>query len=349
MSVGVRRYVGTALRLVVCAGLLWYVASQLRWSEVRAAVTQADWRWLVFALLSLAPVPFAMALRLRWLMNANGVELTLGRSVAITFVGTFANFVLPGQTGGDVLKAVLVARDTHRRHEAATVVLFDRVLGLICVVLLSGAMLLANWGDPALSDWGRPMGVAFACLILPGALYFSVWFRRLIRWEALLARLPLGEHLRRIDRAVWVYREHRLVVLRCMVLTWLLQAVAILATVLIGQAIGMASESSARTLKVYYLYVPLCWMAGALPISPQGIGVVEAAYKALLHDAAGFGTAGGAVVLSLLVRLANLVWALPGLAFYLKMGRPGSADRSRPGEAAGRAGVARCESPDGVL
>jgi len=321
MTPRTRRHIGSAIRLAICAAMLVYVGRQLEWSKVKDAILHADWRWLAASFVTLAPVTFAMALRLQWLLNANQIPITYRRSIGITFAGSFANFVLPGQTGGDVVKAILIARDTHRRHEAATVVLFDRALGLACVVLLSGAMLLANWRDPALKDWGRPMGIAFVALIVPAYLYFSMWFRRLIRWDWLLTKLPLGPHLRRIDDAILIYRTHPDVLFRCMLVTWMLQAVAILATIQVGRAIGMVGASNLYTFKMYYLYVPICWMVGALPISPQGVGVVEEAYLRLLHVAAGFGSKSSAVVLSLLIRLEYLVWALPGIAYYQKMGR----------------------------
>lgn len=326
-----RKLLGSALRLIICAAMLTWVASQLKWTDVRSAIANADWRWLAGSLITLAPVNFAMALRLQWLLSANNIPISFARSVGVTFAGAFANFVLPGQTGGDVLKAVFIARDTDRRHEAATVVLFDRALGLACIVMLSGAMLLANWHDPALKKWGRPMGIAFAAMIAPAFLYFSLWFRRLIRWDWLLTKLPLGQHLRRIDEAILIYRRHPDVVFRCMLVTWMLQAVAILATLQVGRAIGMAGVSNVYTFKMYYLYVPLCWMAGALPISPQGLGVVEAAYDELLHKVAGFGTSSSAVILSLLIRVEYLVWALPGLAYYLKMGRGRQETVADPG------------------
>ena len=326
MTPRTRKHLGTTIRLIICAAMLTWVASQLKWADVRSAIANADWRWLVASLLTLAPVNFAMALRLRWRLGANNIPITFARSVGVTFAGAFANFVLPGQTGGDVLKAILIARDTDRRHEAATVVLFDRALGLACVVLLSGAMLLANWRDPALKDWGRPMGIAFVALIVPAFFYFSLWFRRLIRWDWLLTKLPLGPHLRRIDDAILIYRKHPATLFRCMLVTWMLQAVAILATLQVGRAIGLVGQSNLFTFKMYYLYVPICWMVGALPISPQGFGVVEEAYIRLLHEAAGFGTKSSAVVLSLLIRMEYLVWALPGLVYYLKMGRGRSAE-----------------------
>jgi uncharacterized protein (TIRG00374 family) len=322
MTPGVRRLLLNALRYGICAAALWIVVRALSWEQIKVVTREAEWRWALAALLALAPVPFVLALRLTWLLRANDVRITYGQSLAVTFAGMFANFVLPGQTSGDVLKAVYVARFTDRRHEAATVVFFDRILGLMCVVLLSGFMLLLNWRDPAVKRWGQFIGVAFVAMLVPAVLYFSDWFRRLIRWERVLERLPLREHIRRIDQAVLVYRRHRLTVVRAMLLTWMLQIIAIFATFLAGRALGVVGPSLLNSLQIYLVYIPICWMAGALPISPQGLGVLELAYKTLLHDAAGFGTAEGATLLSMLTRFLNLAWSLPGLLFHLTLSKP---------------------------
>ncbi len=324
MASAARRLLPTTLRLVVCAVALWWVLRSLSWEGLRTLLRQADGRSLAAALAVLAPVPFLLAVRLAWLLRANGVAIGLWRAVAVTFAGLFANFVLPGQTGGDVVKAVYLARDTHRRHEAATVVFFDRVLGLMCVVLLSGVMLLANWRDPAVRGWGRTIGLAFVVILVPCVLYFSATVRRLLGRTGLLERLPLREHLRRVDQAVLAYRNHRGVVVRAMLLTWVLQAVSIVSTYFAGRALGVVGDSDARSIQVYFVYVPLCWMAGALPISPQGLGVLEAAYTQFLWKTAGFGSAEGAAMLSMLTRVLNLAWALPGVAVYLRSGRAGA-------------------------
>ncbi|MFO0972199.1 MAG: lysylphosphatidylglycerol synthase transmembrane domain-containing protein [Phycisphaerae bacterium] len=333
MTPRARRIAFAVLRWGLAALALWYLATQMSWGQFRAVLAQADWRWLALSMFALAPVPFLQALRLQWLMNANQIALDGPRATGITFAANFANFVLPGQTGGDLLKALFVARDTDRRHEAATVVLFDRVLGLVCVTLLSGAMLLANWRDPAVKVWGRSIAIAFVALLLPGILYFSNWFRRLIGWNALIDRLPLSDHIRRIDNAVLAYRTQRGAVLRCMLLTWLLQGFSIVATLFTGLAVNAAGSSPLYGLKIFLLYVPLCWMVGAVPIAPQGLGPVEWAYNELFHKAAGFGTAESATILSLLVRLTQLLWALPGVWFYIRLSRAAGAGRHRPAAA----------------
>lgn len=325
MTPAAKRTLSFILRIVVCGAAVAYVVYSLSWNQLRVVLRDADWRWLAASVVALAPIPFGLALRIQWLMNANGIGLSLRRALAVTFAGNFANFVLPGQTSGDVIKAVLIARETDRRHEAATIVFFDRVVGLVNILILSGAMLLINWRDPAVKVWGRSIGVLLAAMVVPGVLYFSMSFRRAIGWDRLVDRLPLSAHIRRIDNAVLAYRDHRGVVVRCLAMSVMLQVFAILSTYCIGVALGVVGRNLGYTFQVYLLYIPLCWIVGALPLSPQGIGLVEAAYVQLLFHAAGFGTAEGATMISLLNRVVTLLWALPGVVVYLRARRVAKA------------------------
>src|SRR5690606_37149136 len=54
----------------------------------------------------------------RWtlLLRAAGVETGVWRAVSLTFIGLFFNTVMPGLTGGDLVKAVYIARD-HRKKK----------------------------------------------------------------------------------------------------------------------------------------------------------------------------------------------------------------------------------------
>ena len=61
-----------------------------------------------------------------------------------TAIGLFFNIVVPGLTGGDLVKAVLAARDHPERKAAAMIsVLVDRLIGVLVLVLLGAVAILA--------------------------------------------------------------------------------------------------------------------------------------------------------------------------------------------------------------
>jgi glycosyltransferase 2 family protein len=70
---------------------------------------------------------------LRWWLLVTGIGLpfTLKESFRLGLLGEACNFVMPGAAGGDLVKAVWLAKDTPgRRASAVATVLLDRVLGL---------------------------------------------------------------------------------------------------------------------------------------------------------------------------------------------------------------------------
>ena len=95
-----------------------------------------------------AGVLFATAALLtfyRWwiLVRALGMEFRLGNAPRLGLVGFFFNTLLPGGVGGDIVKAVGIAREQTRRALAVSTVLFDRAVGLwalVWLVALSGGV-----------------------------------------------------------------------------------------------------------------------------------------------------------------------------------------------------------------
>jgi uncharacterized membrane protein len=74
-----------------------------------------------------------------------------------------------------------------------------------------------------------------------------------------------------------------------------------------GWALGMVHSDPWKAFPVYLAYVPICFLCGALPL-----GVMEVIYVQLFARAAEVGTEAAALSLSLLSRLIQLAWALPG-------------------------------------
>lgn len=281
---------------------------------VKDVVHSLDWPLAILGLAVFAPCPVAIAVRLKWLLDAQRIRLTYWEAVKITYAGNFLNFAFPGLTGGDVVKAYYVAKHTDLKHEAVAVVFFDRVLGLACLVGLGGAMVLIGWKDPAVTGFGRDVGILALILVVGATIYFSRRVRGLLRYERWIERIPLGPHVRRLDQAAFLYRGHKSVLLRCASLTWALQIVSVVAVFFGGWALRMVGESPGGALVPYLLYIPLGWLIGAVPISPQGLGVMEAAYiHFFVHSAKLANSESQAFFLAMIGRLIQMAWALPGL------------------------------------
>jgi uncharacterized protein (TIRG00374 family) len=341
MSPEGRKRLGAAIRLAVCAGAIAVLAVRTNWSEFAGAIRSADGRLVLLSILAFAPAPVLISLRLKWLLAVHDVHLGLWQALKVTFAGNFIISALPvGTSGGDALKAFYIARDTPHKHEAITTIFFDRVIGVVGLILMSGLMVLLNWGNPAFEQYGRPIALLTVCFFAGAGVYFSRRMRKLLRLDEIVARLPLAAHVQRVDRALFSFSHHRGRVLAALLLTMLLQGIAIVSLFFGGWAVGLVGASPAAAFPVYLAYVPICFLTGALPI-----GVMELTFVQLFSRAAGLGSEAAAVALSILGRFIQLVWALPGGIVVLKGGSMQAASESAEDPPAPEAVLTESERP----
>ena len=80
----------------------------------------------------------------RWylLVRALGLNFRLLDAFRLGFLGYLFNFVSVGSVGGDLFKAIFIAREQPgRRTEAVATVLVDRVVGVYALVLLTSTVI----------------------------------------------------------------------------------------------------------------------------------------------------------------------------------------------------------------
>nr|MCS5574262.1 flippase-like domain-containing protein [Pseudomonadales bacterium] len=88
----------------------------------------------LFALSSLMFVIFALVINTRWwwLLRANELGVSFWEAQRYSWIGFFFNNIIPGATGGDVIKAIYIARRCQEDPVRALVsVAIDRVIGLL--------------------------------------------------------------------------------------------------------------------------------------------------------------------------------------------------------------------------
>ncbi len=258
-----------------------------------------------------------------WLLRVNGTDVSMAETLRFTWIGVFFNTVVPGATGGDVIKAIyIMKRCPGHRVQVLVSVIVDRVLGLASLALLGAVVVLFaldRFGDMALAIWGVIAGVG-----LLGIVAFSRRLRQLVRLKWLLERLPhrIGHLLKLVDQAVFFYRDHRWVIGASLLAGIGNHVISVLSVVCIGHSLGVGMPSFE-----YFVLIPVINIVTAIPIGPNGWGVGEALYKILfgkygavhLGDVANANEAMGTrgVALSVLYRLHLTFWSLLGGLFVL--------------------------------
>ena len=261
-----------------------------------------------------------------WLLHVNGLNVSIGQAYRLTWIGIFFSNVVPGLTGGDLIKAFYVARITGHRTRSIISVIMDRVLGLIALALLAAVVVLIDFGN--FKEIGIAIYMGLLALLIGTTCVFSRRIRAVLRLDRILEKLPLSGLLKKIDQAVYFYRDHLKGIFVWLLASSLNHLLAVLGVFLIGVSLGLEVPVTA-----YLVLVPVINIASAVPIAPAGWGVGEYLFQRFFTNYSiriGLGQAAImptlALTLSLVYRLHLMLWSLLGAVFLAFM-------KSRPTEA----------------
>ena len=267
------------LKVVFAAGLLTWMArsGRLNLSQVGAAWTH--WPTLM-GVMALMYTQIAIASwRWKYLLHAQDVHVPYREAISLTMIGSLFNVVIPGAVGGDVMKGYYVSRRAGgRRSQALTTILMDRVLGLVGLVALAALAAVWKLNSGASAEL---RGVCYLAIVLAlggiAGLIVAAQAGARIKLNPRGSRLlGLAEKLldtfRPYHRNPWVF------------------PVAVGVSILIHgmgcYGFSLSTHALGGTdipLKYFFLIVPLGLMTTALPISPAGIGVGQAAFFTLFR------------------------------------------------------------------
>lgn len=251
--------------------------------------------------------------RLRIILKVQGLKITLGESVYLNFIGNFFNNFLPTSIGGDLVKAYYATKKSEKKLESFSAVFFDRFFGFLSIGLLAFLGIIFMNGrikDPKLF-WG--------CMIFSGVvlIVFILFFNKGIT-KTMFSRilhLPAfqnGSKSRKLYNTLNAYKEHKLIVMKAVLISLLAQVISVVALYCIIRSISQ--EISFFNL---LLVVPLVSVASMLP-SINGLGVREGAFVIFLGE---FISKESAVAASILFLAIVLMMSFIGGMFYLFSGK----------------------------
>ncbi len=292
------------------------------------------WRQSIKSLLLLAVgvhffVVFPLALRFQWLLRAQDIHVGYWESLKLSFAGNFLNFAAPlGSNAGDLFKAYFVSLHTEHKTEAVATVALDRIIGLATLIVVVSGITLFSPAGSRLAEL-RPYALGVLAIGTVGVFaYLSPILRKYLAPRTWLARLPMLDHLRRIDKAARVLVERKSIVVVAVALTLLLQGLALGAYFIVAVALGL--DANAGNVTEYYAYFYTGALVQSLPGPPQGLGTVELTYRYLL---APFGSPSQIVCVAIGARIVVLACALPGLLVTLTGSyKPRTFGPIQPGE-----------------
>jgi uncharacterized protein (TIRG00374 family) len=278
--------------------------------------------WLLLAAVFVFPgVFFIVSYRWHELLKALDIRMTFAQTFVVNMVGSFYNTFMPGSTGGDVLKAYYASKLTPHRTRAVMSVFVDRAIGLIALVILGGVMATVGWltidpHDPARRKCGQ---IAIGSLLIvlgtaTGLLIFYVpVLRRGTGLDWIIRRLPMQRQVQNAIQTMEMLRTRPMLILWTIIVTLPVHSTVVVSAMLAGMAFNLPLHAL-----YYWVVVPVVVLAGSIPISPQGAGVME--FFAILLTKRQGCTVSQAFALTMSIRIVQILWNLTGGIFVLRGG-----------------------------
>lgn len=280
---------------------------------VNRMVREADWGFLAAAILVLPLVHLITSYRWYVLLRAQDIRIGLARTFVLNMVGAFYNSFMPGSTGGDVIKAYYAAKHTTHRTRAVLTVLIDRIIGLLALLVLGGAMAAFQWHIPECRQVATGAGLVIVATALGLLAFYHPRVRRATGLDWALGKLPMQPQVGKAVEAMQTYGRRPGVMVWAFACSFPVHVTTIVSATLAGYAFHLPLAPL-----YYWVVIPVTALVGAIPISPQGAGVMEFfAVQLTKHHGV---TVAQAFALVMCVRLTAIFWNLVAGLFALRGG-----------------------------
>lgn len=271
----------TWLKWLLAVGLL----AVLFWLNRKglAKLSQREIGWSYFGAAMVVRLVSLGLTFLRWRMLVTGIGLPfrVRDAFRLGLLGEACNLMGPGSAGGDLLKAVWLAKDyPGRGASAAATVLLDRVLGLWSLFAVGAlATLIPSASKPGpemqwaiWTLWGGAVAglVGIGLLLVP-----AVTHSRLMHW--LTTWRGVGRIVRELMDSIVLYQQRPL-------------AIVLAAALSVGVHVGFLSSFALCAMALngdrpipgyvdHLVGLPLPEAISAIPLTPGGLGTLELAVQ----------------------------------------------------------------------
>lgn len=317
-----KRLIANLVKFGVSLGIIAYLVADARNNEAFAQLANQPKHWGLLGLAALACLGAVMLTFVRWhvLVRALGLPFSLRDAFRLGFLGYLLNFVSFGSVGGDLFKAVFIARQLPgRRPEAVATVVLDRVIGLYMLFVMASvaSLLTGQWNaaDETVRVICRATllctaigAMGMLILLVPGFTFGS--------FSAILARLPrVGPVFGKLLGAIRIYRSRLGMLWLSAALSTVVHSLSTLSIYLVAR--GLPGEYP--SLADHFVIVPLAMVTGVLPLPVNGLGALEMVITFLYeHVPVGVSIGEGhGFIVAIGYRAVTILIAMIGVCYYL--------------------------------
>ena len=239
---------------------------------------------------------FVASIRMKLIIEAQEIPVTLKESVSLTFIGYFFNNFLPTSIGGDVVKAYYLSHKTDNKAGSYASVFVDRVIGLITMIFM--AFIALFFVQEGVIDNTIKYIVYFITLGSILAIVFMTNAGLAKKFSFLLSLVkPVEKKLKKLYETIHKYQYKKALMLKSLGISFVSQ-------ILFFASLGVAAWSigSRIPLRDLFIKMPIISMMSLLP-SINGLGLREGSTVALFGPLIGTDRAFAVSILWLLILL----------------------------------------------
>ncbi len=309
-----RRYVLLAVKLSVSIILLVVLFSRIDVAQLWQTAKQASVPWLIIAMTVYGLSVVAAVWRWNLLLATQDNRIDFRSLLGTFLVSTYFNNFLPSNIGGDVIRIGDTARRANSKTLATTVVLMDRILGLIALAFVAaiGATAVGRFHHVAAPIWPVWLWAGFlagAAATTP-AVFAPVGFGRLLRPLTVFHPEWVGSRITTLTGALGRFGEDPGSLVRAFGGAIVVQCALVLFYAAVAHALHL--DVAFWDLAVV---IPMSFVVQLLPVSVGGFGVREAFFSYYFHRIGQ--PIEDAVLLSLVAQALLMLFSLSGLAVYV--------------------------------
>lgn len=272
-------------KLVVTVGLVyWLVHKGALDMRVLGVFLEQKSLFAFDVLIFLSASVGMAALRWRALLTLAGAKVSVPRAIHLQFVSLFFNVVIPGNVGGDVIKALYVARDgsAEKRTQLLLVAFVERVMGLaglisvaLLVVMVRGRAL---WGNELFRPLVSTILLLGAGFVLGPAVFVIIMRSFGARLEALASGpSKIAGLLTKIISSFRLVSASPAALFKALGLSMAIHAVNMVLFTMMASIVGKQEVAFGAIATIY----PIGLLSLMLPVSAAGMGVGHVAFEKL--------------------------------------------------------------------
>jgi len=290
------------LALVVVGVVVYWVST----GDLLAALREVSILDLVILMALSILLISVSVIKWRLFLRRLGINRSFGRLFGLYLVGYFVNTFTPSFIGGDVVRSLALGSNVNRTHAVSATAL-ERYTGIVSMLFM--ALCAASVSPVITKEIFCVVLLAIAGCVVGTWLILSGYMNNLASRIGLPVKIVVT--LETVRQALILGSSDRSLVARALFLSVVFHLLTIVNTAAVGTAVGWQEIPISGLLVV----VPLILLIGAVPISPQGLGIQEGAFVFFLHAVGA--TTGQALAIALILRAKSYLLAIFGALVWV--------------------------------